>query len=98
MTLTANQTFFDEALVLHESLRGMELADIRHMSIEELLDQAVRHELGHAHAIRGTNSRLNVLPNNCETASCSGATAQFHRAGRKWRHARDMEVRGRLGK
>jgi hypothetical protein len=46
--LPARETFFDDALVGHESARGIELAVMWRLSIEELLDLAVRHELGHA--------------------------------------------------
>jgi hypothetical protein len=46
--LPGNETFFDEALTLRESIRGMELMEVWQMSIEDLLDKAVRHELAHA--------------------------------------------------
>jgi hypothetical protein len=46
--LPASETFFDEALLLPVSDRGAELSAFWHKPIEELLDLAVRHELGHA--------------------------------------------------
>jgi hypothetical protein len=46
--LPASETFFDEALLLPVSDRGAELSAVWHMPVEELLDLAVRHELGHA--------------------------------------------------
>src|SRR5215470_6337485 len=46
--LTKHQTFFDGALVKKVSSRGFALRALWHMPIEDLLDFAVRHELGHA--------------------------------------------------
>jgi len=45
--LPARETFFDGALVGKASSRGVELRELWHMSVEDLLDLAVRHELGH---------------------------------------------------
>jgi len=46
--LPERETFFDEALLDGASPRGIELALSWHRSIPELLDLAIRHELGHA--------------------------------------------------
>jgi hypothetical protein len=46
--LRRNETFFDEALFLRDSLRSTELVETWNMSIDQLLDKAVRHELAHA--------------------------------------------------
>lgn len=46
--LPKRETFLDGSLVTRVSSRGVELRMIWHMSIEELLDLAVRHELAHA--------------------------------------------------
>jgi hypothetical protein len=46
--LPRNETFFDEALTIRDSVRGVELTKLWRMSVEDLLDKAVRHELGHA--------------------------------------------------
>jgi hypothetical protein len=46
--LPANETFFDEALTARDCIRGLELTQTWNMSVEELLDKAVRHELAHA--------------------------------------------------
>jgi hypothetical protein len=46
--LPERQTFFDEALLKTASPRGVELAASWHMTIPELLDLAIRHEMGHA--------------------------------------------------
>jgi hypothetical protein len=44
----ARATFFDDALVTGESGRMSELMTLWHMGRENLLDFAIRHELGHA--------------------------------------------------
>jgi hypothetical protein len=54
--LPHRQTFFDEALFSKASLRTMELDATWNMSMEELLDKAVRHEL--AHALCGERSEV----------------------------------------
>ena len=46
--LPKRETFLDGALVVKASIRGAELSAIWHMSIEDLLDLAIRHELAHA--------------------------------------------------
>jgi len=46
--LPARETFLDGALVAKVSSRGVKLSELWHMSVEDLLDLAVRHELGHA--------------------------------------------------
>jgi hypothetical protein len=46
--LPGNETFFDEALMMRASIRGMELMDVWNMPIDELLDKTVRHEVAHA--------------------------------------------------
>jgi hypothetical protein len=46
--LPTRETFFDGALVVKQSIRGVELTLIWHMPVENLLDLAIRHELAHA--------------------------------------------------
>lgn len=46
--LPKRETFLDGALVVKQSMRGVELSAIWHMAIEDLLDLAIRHELAHA--------------------------------------------------
>ena len=46
--LAKRETFFDEALLLAQSPRGIELSIAWSMTIPDLLDLAVRHEMGHA--------------------------------------------------
>jgi hypothetical protein len=46
--LPNRETFFEGALLAKVSNRGVELSGLWHMPIEDLLDLAVRHELGHA--------------------------------------------------
>jgi hypothetical protein len=46
--LPKRETFFDAALVVRGSIRGVQLSAIWHMAIEELFDLAIRHELAHA--------------------------------------------------
>jgi len=46
--LPKRATFFDGALVIKISIRGVELSAIWHMPIEDLFDLAIRHELAHA--------------------------------------------------
>jgi hypothetical protein len=46
--LPSRETFIDEALLQIASSRGLELATSWHMTIPDLLDLAVRHEMGHA--------------------------------------------------
>jgi hypothetical protein len=46
--LPRRETFFDGSLVVKVSARGVELSGRWHMSIEDLLDLAIRHELAHA--------------------------------------------------
>jgi hypothetical protein len=46
--LPSRETYFDEALVIDASSRGVELSATWHMSIPALLDLAIRHEMGHA--------------------------------------------------
>lgn len=46
--LPSRETFIDEALLMITSSRGLELAASWHMMIPELLDLAIRHEMGHA--------------------------------------------------
>jgi hypothetical protein len=61
--LPAKETFFEEALTARESIRGMQLRDIWKISIEELLDKAVRHELAHALCNEKDEFRARVLEN-----------------------------------
>jgi hypothetical protein len=46
--LPNRETFFEGALLAKVSHRSVELSGLWHMRIEDLLDLAVRHELGHA--------------------------------------------------
>jgi hypothetical protein len=46
--LAKRETFIEGALVSDVSSRGVELSGLWHMTVEELLDLAVRHEMGHA--------------------------------------------------
>lgn len=46
--LPERETFFDEALLENASTRGVELALSWRMTVPELLDLAIRHEMGHA--------------------------------------------------
>jgi len=46
--LPKRETFLDGSLVGGASIHGAELRAIWHMPVEELLDFAIRHELGHA--------------------------------------------------
>jgi hypothetical protein len=46
--LPKRKTFFEGALVKKISFRGAQLSKLWRMPIEDLLDLAVRHELGHA--------------------------------------------------
>jgi hypothetical protein len=46
--LPARETYFDEALLLDTSSRGVELSTAWHLPIPALLDVAIRHEMGHA--------------------------------------------------
>ena len=46
--LPKRETFLDGSLVVGASIHGAELRAIWHMPVEELLDFAIRHELGHA--------------------------------------------------
>lgn len=46
--LPKRETFFETALVTKASIRGFQLSRLWRMPIEDLLDLAVRHELGHA--------------------------------------------------
>jgi hypothetical protein len=46
--LPRRETYIDEALLGPASSRGFELAESWHMTMPELLDLAIRHEMGHA--------------------------------------------------
>jgi hypothetical protein len=46
--LPKRETFIEEALVARVSSRSVELSGLWHMTVDELRDLAVRHELGHA--------------------------------------------------
>jgi hypothetical protein len=46
--LTKRVTFLDGSLVEKVSVRGIELCLVWHMTIEDLLDLTIRHELAHA--------------------------------------------------
>jgi len=53
---TKRETFFEEALVTQVPVRGRELVLKWHMGTRDLLDLAIRHELGHA-LCNDTNER-----------------------------------------
>ena len=59
--LPGKETFFDEALTTRDSIRGLELTQLWQMSIDELLDKAVRHELAHAFCKEKDEFRARVL-------------------------------------
>jgi len=59
--LPARQTFFDGALVAKVSSRGVQLRERWHISVEDLLDLAVRHELGHALCNRRDEAKADYL-------------------------------------
>jgi hypothetical protein len=46
--LPAHQTFFDEALLVPQSLRANELTESWHMGMPELLDLTIAHEFAHS--------------------------------------------------
>jgi hypothetical protein len=46
--LPKRETFLDGALIVKTSVRAVELSAVWHMTIEDLLDLAIRHELAHA--------------------------------------------------
>lgn len=46
--LAKRQTFFERALVMKASVRTVQLSQRWRMPVEDVLDLAVRHELGHA--------------------------------------------------
>jgi hypothetical protein len=65
--LSANETFFDDALTARESIRGIELMKIWQMSMEELLDKAVRHELAHAFCKEKDEAKARALEERFRT-------------------------------
>jgi hypothetical protein len=66
--LPRNETFFDEALFLRDSLRGTELVETWNMPIDELLDKAVRHELAHAFCREKNETRAQKLEESFRSA------------------------------
>jgi hypothetical protein len=73
--LAQRETFFETALVRKVSSRGFQLSRLWRMSIEDLLDLAVRHELAHAlcnesnesHANRSAIALKQGKPLSCQT-------------------------------
>ena len=84
--LPHRQTFFDEALFSRPTLRTMELDATWNLSMEDLLDKAVRHEL--AHALCGERSEIeaakfeNQLRDHVALACGLGAKARIEIAKR----------------
>ena len=74
-----HETFIEEALVTQVPVRGHELLLKWHMSARDLLDLAIRHELGHAlcndanerSADRGARLLEHRKPVSCEVTSRS---------------------------
>lgn len=87
--LPARQTFFDGALVAKVSSRGVELRERWHMSVEDLLDLAVRHELGHALCNRRDEAKANYLaailqggkPVSCDLQMAKAAPRRLPKPG-----------------
>jgi hypothetical protein len=65
--LPAHETFFDDALTTRDSIRGMQLTMIWQLSIDELLDKAVRHELAHAFCREKDEFKARVLEDRFRT-------------------------------
>jgi len=68
--LPAKETFLEEALVLPMSSRGVELSVVWHMSMENLLDLAVRHELGHALCLERDEAEADRVAALCCRRQC----------------------------
>lgn len=79
--LPARETYFDEALLLDSSVRGVELSAAWHMSIPALLDLAIRHEMGHAlcnDPDERVAQRTAVLLHSGAPPACAGRTLPAH--------------------
>jgi hypothetical protein len=80
--LPKRETFLDGALVVKASIRGVELSAIWHMTIEDLLDLAIRHELAHSlcndrnetKADRAAIALKNGTPLSCRVIEQASAT------------------------
>jgi hypothetical protein len=57
--LSHRETFLEGALVTKVSFRGVQLSKLWRMPIEDLLDLAIRHELGHALCNERDETRAN---------------------------------------
>jgi hypothetical protein len=83
--LPAKETFLEEALVLPVSSRGVELSVVWHMSMENLLDLAVRHELGHALCLERDEAeadRVAALLQEAMPVSCDRNSSEQNPLGR----------------
>jgi hypothetical protein len=75
----------EEALVLPVSSRGVELSVVWHMSMENLLDLAVRHELGHALCLERDEAeadRVAALLQEAMPVSCDRNSSEQNPLGR----------------
>jgi hypothetical protein len=82
--LPGNETFFDDALTMQESIRGMELTQLWQMPIEELLDKAVRHELAHAFCKEKDEFRARIIEEQFRSSSpvaCKSIKNKFGSGG-----------------
>jgi hypothetical protein len=73
--LPKRETFLDGSLVVRKSLRGVELSATWRMPVEDLLDLAIRHELGHAlcnQLDEAKAERVAVALKNGTPVSCQG--------------------------
>jgi len=71
--LPKRETFLDSALVAAPSIHGAELSALWHMTTEDLLDLAIRHELAHALCKDGneiTTDRAAIALKNGMPLSC----------------------------
>jgi len=71
--LPKRETFLDSALVAGPSIHGAELSALWHMTTEDLLDLAIRHELAHALCKDGneiTTDRAAIALKNGMPLSC----------------------------
>ena len=87
--LSKRETFLDGSLVAGASVHGAELCAIWHMSVEDLLDFAIRHELAHALCNERDESKVdraaidlkNGAPLSCRATPlniAASATARKH--------------------
>jgi hypothetical protein len=77
--LGERETFVEEALVLRVSVRGFKLKEVWGMPMDELLDLAVRHEMGHGlcnEKDEENASRAAALLREGKPVSCDGNWAE----------------------